>query len=51
MQMIEQELEQVERTKMKCYRYGFFSRSGFAEDVNRKDFILIKLSNLFADVN
>lgn len=29
-QMIREEICQVEQTGLKCYKYGFFSRSGFA---------------------
>lgn len=30
--MIDQEIEQVKATGLSCYRYGFFSRSGFKAD-------------------
>lgn len=29
-QMIQEEIRQVEQTGLECYKYGFFSRSGFA---------------------
>ena len=29
-QMIREEICQVEQTGLECYKYGFFSRSGFA---------------------
>ena len=28
-QMIQEEIEQAQRSNMLCYKYGFFSRSGF----------------------
>lgn len=31
--MIEEEIKQVRSTGLDCYAYGFFSRSGFADDV------------------
>lgn len=38
--IVEKEIEQVERTGLSCYRYGFFSRSGFtAESSDRTIFI------------
>lgn len=53
MQMIVHEIEQVERAKMNCYRYGFFSRSGFADtgDIDKEKFILINLPDLFAGID
>ena len=31
--MIEKEISQVEKSPLSCYKYGFFSKSGFEEDV------------------
>jgi len=43
---IEEEIAQVRRTGMACYRYGFFSSSGF--DVEDKDdLILIDIEDLY----
>ena len=40
------EIQQVEQTGLKCYKYGFFSRGGFTceKEENR---ILIELSELY----
>ncbi len=44
--MIEEEIKQVNKTNLRCYKYGFISRSGF--DCKRKDnLILIDLKNLY----
>ena len=44
--MIEQEIEQVRRTGLNCYRYGFFSRTGF--DVEASDrLVLIDLKDMY----
>lgn len=41
--MIEQEIEQVERTGLHCRKYGFFSRSGFdAEPSEQRIFITLE---------
>ena len=45
-QMIEEEIAQVQRTQMPCYKYGFFSRSGFA-DVQLDNVQLIGLEELY----
>lgn len=44
--MIREEIDQVKRTGLTCYKYGFFSRAGFAaeEDGN---IVLIDLSELY----
>ncbi len=44
--MIQNEIRQVTQTGLNCYKYGFFSRSGFlcAEEKNR---ILIELDTLY----
>lgn len=44
--MIRQEIEQVDRTPLKCYKYGFFSRSGF-EKIEDERVILIALEDLY----
>lgn len=41
--MIQQEIEQVKRTGMNCYRYAFISRSGFdAQADERVELILLE---------
>ena len=44
--VIQNEIRQVEQTGLECYKYGFFSKSGFAceEEENR---ILIELKELY----
>ena len=44
--VVQNEIRQVEQTGSECYKYGFFSRSGFAceEEENR---ILIELKELY----
>ena len=44
--MIEEEIAQVQRSKMSCYKYGFISRSGF-EDIHIEGVELIKLEELY----
>lgn len=36
-EMIEEEIEQVESTGLNCYAYGFFSRSGFSDNVIKSE--------------
>lgn len=43
---IREEIEQVRRTGLNCYKYGFFSRSGFAVEGNEST-VLIGLEELF----
>lgn len=44
--MIHQEIDQVKQTGLNCYKYGFFSKSGF--DVQNKDnLILYNLEQLY----
>lgn len=44
--MVDEEIEQVSRTGLDCYRHGFFSRSGF--DVEPcENLVLIDLSELY----
>ncbi len=45
-QMIQEEIEQVQRSNMLCYKYGFFSRSGF-ENIKLKGVELIGLEELY----
>lgn len=45
-QMIQEEIEQVQRSNMLCYKYGFFSRSGF-EDIKLENVELIGLGELY----
>ena len=45
---LEQEIAQVKTTKMPCYHYGFFSKSGFTDDAKQlKGITLIELTDLF----
>ena len=44
--MIDEEIAQVKKTGMNCYRYGFISRSGF-RDTEDDDLILIDLKELY----
>lgn len=47
-QMVEQEIQQVKQTNLNCYKFGFFSKSGFEEDVNKTMF-LYDLDDIFQD--
>ncbi|WP_291288672.1 ATP-binding protein [Enorma sp.] len=44
--MIEEEIEQVQRTGLLCHRYGFFSRSGFEAQASERT-VLIGLEELY----
>lgn len=44
--MIDEEIAQVKATNLKCYRYGFISRSGFSTK-ETEDTCLIELSQLY----
>ena len=44
-EMIREEIRQVENTGLHCYKYGFFSRSGFT--VKKRDLILITLEEMY----
>lgn len=44
--MIEEEIAQVERTGLSCYKYGFFSRSGFSAEPSDTT-VLIPLDELY----
>ena len=45
-QMIEKEIVQVKQTGLECYKYGFFSKSGFACE-ERENRSLIELKELY----
>ena len=47
-QMIEDEIRQVNDTGLNCYKYGFFSRSGFNADIDER-LIFITLENLYGE--
>ena len=52
LKQIEKEIAQVEATGLRCYHYGFISRSGFEEAVHaeykkRKELLLLPLEELF----
>ena len=44
--IVQNEIRQVRQTGLECYRYGFFSRSGFACEKGA-DRILIELGELY----
>ena len=44
--MVQNEIQQVEQTGLKCYRYGFFSKSGFTCK-EENDRILINLKDMY----
>lgn len=46
--MLEQEIQQVKDTGLACYKYGFFSRGGFAA-TDRADVIQIELQQLYEE--
>ena len=43
------EVEQVKASPLSAYRYGFISRSGFAEHPDREDLLLIDIAELYKD--
>lgn len=45
--IIRKEIEQVEKTGLQCYKYGFVSKSGFENTVNKKDLIFITLKEMY----
>ena len=47
--VIRTEIEQVEKTKLRPYQYGFFSRSGFSVERADSRVSLIPLEKLYAD--
>ena len=44
--MIDEEIEQIQSIKLECYQYGFFSKTGFEEDV-QKDVLKFTLDDLY----
>ena len=44
--IIDEEIKQVEKTGLNCYKYAFISRSGF-KCKQKDNLILIKLEDLF----
>lgn len=44
---INKEIEQVCSTGMNCYRFGFFSRSGFTKDVTGEHLLLYTIDDLY----
>ncbi len=45
--LIAKEIEQVRRSGLQAYRYGFFSRSGFEKGLEDEQLILIPLHQLY----
>lgn len=45
--VVEEEIRQVKETGLSCYRYGFFSRSGFQKEVKDPDIICISLDEMY----
>ena len=45
---IEKEIEQVKATGFDCHHYGFFSKAGFEENLNREDLRLFTLEILYS---
>lgn len=45
--MIEEEIEQVQKTGLACYKYAFVSKSGFEKDAEGTDLLLIDLEDLY----
>ncbi len=43
------EVEQVKASPLSAYRYGFISRSGFAERPDREDLLLIDIAELYKE--
>ncbi|SEH25720.1 ATP-binding protein [Selenomonas sp. KH1T6] len=46
--MIEKEIQQVNSSGLYCYRYGFFSKSGY-EEISRSDVVKYTLDNLYPE--
>jgi len=49
--MVEKEIQQVNMTGLYCYRYGFFSKSGYDEDISRSDVVKYTLDDLYNEKN
>ena len=45
---MEKEIQQVNMTGLYCYRYGFFSKSGYDEDISRSDVVKYTLDDLYS---
>lgn len=45
-EMVDHEIQQVNATGLYCYKYGFFSKSGY-EKINRPDVVLYSLGDLY----
>lgn len=45
---IEEEMAEVQKSGLECYKYGFFSRSGYERGIEVENLILIELKDLFA---
>ena len=48
-ELIKKEIEQVQNTGMNCYRYGFFSKSGY-EDIDNDNYILYTLDDVYQEL-
>ncbi len=46
--LISEEIEQVSNCGLQCYKYGFISRSGFADDIDMENLILIHIRELYS---
>ncbi len=44
---IREEIEQVRKTGLDCYKYGFVSKRGFEKGIDEKDWILLELKDLY----
>lgn len=44
--MMEDEIKQVKETGLSCYKYGFFSKSGF-DEFTSDDLILVQIDDLY----
>ena len=47
-QIVQEEIQQVKDTGLLCYRYGFFSKHGFDDDIDA-DIVKIELRKLFKE--
>lgn len=45
--MIRKEIEEVRKTGLECYKYGFVSKSGFEDGIDKKDLLLIELKDMY----
>lgn len=44
---IREEIEQVRKTGLDCYKYGFVSKRGFEKGIDEKDWILLELKDIY----